>query len=171
MGKFILSIAFCFSLSQIQGQANDYFGSAIIPKNEYLIRLASADLYWSLPQNNEINITTLDKNLAAKVMFIPAGNGYYYIKFLSNGKYLQISDDNLNSGSHLLAGEPTRINLQKFKVIEKIRGQFKFITVNNLAIDQRCNKGVKLCISDDNNTEHQTFEIMEVKNMVKLCTY
>ena len=86
----------------------------------------------------------------------------------SNGKYLSIIGDNINSGSLLQAAEPKRNDSQKFKVIKKDAGQFKFVTINNLVIDCDCNNGGKLSIAKDAGTKNQIFEILEVKTMKKL---
>lgn len=167
MKKYIVLIVFTFfSAIMSFGQNNDYFGSVIIPKNEYLIKVAGTNFYLSINHGSQ-EVLFVEKNSqhAEKLMFIPAGNGFYHIKLQSNGRYLSITDGKMSNGSLLQAAEPARNEAQKFRVIEKGRGQFRFVTINNLVFER--SNGNKLSIAVENGEGKQIFEILEAKTMEK----
>lgn len=149
------------------GQSNNYFGSIIIPKNEYIIRLAGTNFYWGVNKFNK-NELILENGvkLSGKFMFIPAGDGFYFIKYQLNGNYVNVGNSKINHDNFLKITEPIRSNEQKFKVVCKDSKGFKFISVDNQAIeciDERTN-GLKLKLMNDYSTKNQTFEILEAES-------
>ncbi|MBI9066870.1 MAG: RICIN domain-containing protein [Salinivirgaceae bacterium] len=142
-----------------------------IPKKEYLVRVAGTNAYWDIPGHpdrnsgsNAVQMWGFDNGADRKVMFIPAGDGFYYIKFSHNGYYLDVKGGNLNKDAHLQIWQPNRTDAQKFKVLHKGNGKFKLVTVNGLAVDCEgggWKNGVKLQLWDDHNGQCQTFEIVE----------
>jgi len=165
MRKSIIILIFTLSFSIAYGQKNDYFGSIIIPKNEYFIRLASTNLYWEI-SNDEVKIQK-DGN-QDKFMFIPAGNGFYFIKALRNGNYVTTEKSNLSKDKVLKISEPIRDDSQKYMVISLGNNQFKLRDVNNLVIGSFGGEDMVLRILDDKGSLEQAFEIIETESLKKL---
>jgi len=148
-----------------------------IPKMEYKVRVAGTSQYWDIPghpdynsKQGDIQVWGDDNGADRKVMFIPAGDGYYYIKFSHNGYYLDVKGGNINKNVHLQIYQPNRSDAQKFRVIHKGNGQFKFLTNNGYAIDCEgggWKNGVKLQLWDDHGKNGQTFEIVRASNYSK----
>jgi len=172
MKKTIFVVFFyliCFSTAF--SQDIDYFGSIVIPKNDYFIRCTFTNLYVSVNINNqEIHIAEQNNKVNEKFMFIPAGNGYYFIKSQLQGNYLTIASENFSKGTLLKINEPIRDDSQKFKVISLGNNKFKFVAINKLVIQSNGvgNNDMKLGIWDDNGGVNQTFEILESESMKKL---
>ena len=154
---FILSGLLLLTLLSF-AQNNQYFGSVLIPKNEYFVKSVNVNVFWS-STNNSI-ICSKSKH---KVMFIPAGNGFYFVKFQNNGYYLTVENSDLNKGRSLKIAKPNTSNSQKFKIISVGNGRFKFISFNGLAI--KCDSN-KLIIYDSLNKNNQVFEILESKSKI-----
>ncbi|MEN8122327.1 MAG: RICIN domain-containing protein [Bacteroidota bacterium] len=165
MNKIITLIVFLLTFITSYGQNNDYFGSALIPKNEYLIRPANTNLYWNVSKQNSADIDLIKNNNTenSKIMFIPAGKGYYYIKFLKNGHYLTIKGA-IKKGALLHNSKPEQNETQKFKVISKDNGQFKFIAINKLSIEF---SGNNFKLNSNTNNKNQIFEILEADSKKK----
>ena len=165
MKKQILIIVFSLIFSIIYAQNNEYFGSAIIKKNEYFVRLAGSNLYWSCNKDNtNVQVTGTKAEEYKKIMFIPAGKGFYYIKFLKNGLYLTIKGD-IKKGALLYNSKSEQNEAQKYKVISKGGGFYKFIGIKGLAIE--CN-GNRLTLDNNLNKKIQVFEIIRFSNNKKL---
>lgn len=183
MYKIFFSIIISLTTLSFYGQNNDYFGSIVIPKNEYMIKTVNSDNYWGLNSKNEVVLTKGSDYKTKKIMFIPASNGFYHIKFLHNGYYLTTST---KKGECLKATEPERNNEQKFKVIKVEGSKFKFSAANNLVIEytlqpKEYKPGTvtanslnskqlikKLKVSDFKGSNSQIFEILEVQSKKKL---
>ena len=162
--------------SQLLYGQTDYFGSIVIPKQEYLLKLANNNLYMNLNNQKDIQFTNLTNIESHKLIFIPAGKGYYFIKLVKSGFYLTIKDNNL-----LQMQEPDRTDIQKFKVIRVGSGKFKIIALNGFAVSYSYpeNKAGKvtansfdlhnvLKISAFKNKQYQLFEILEADNNKRL---
>ncbi|NJO89980.1 MAG: RICIN domain-containing protein [Chloroflexia bacterium] len=168
MKKIITAISFLLTISTLFAQENDYFGSVIIPKNEYLVKAKGSDLYWSFTnkEGETVLVTPASNETSCKLMFIPAGNGYYFIKSLQKGHYLNA--DNLAENTSINTKSPQRTDNQKFKVINIDDNHYKFITVNNLSIN--CNSNNKeIQLKKDNGSDSQKFEIIEAATKKKLA--
>jgi len=149
------------------GQGNDYFGSAIIPRNEYIIKLAGNNSYLNISAKaSEVKVSEVNAPANQKFMFIPAGEGFYFIKYQANGQYLSINQATGKS-AYLQISEPVRNNSQKFKVISIGNNQFKFLTADNHAIEFDAGEK-KLRTGTYNGGKHQAFEILEANSMKKL---
>ncbi len=148
-----------------------------IPKKEYIIRVNGTNAYWDIPGHpgykdgvNKLQVWGLDNGADRKVMFLPAGDGYYYIKFSHNNYYLDVAGGRLNKDDYLQIYQANRTNAQKFKVIHKGNGQFKFLTVNGWALDCEGGKwknGTRIQLWEDHNGQCQTFEIIEANTKQK----
>ena len=160
--------------SIIYAQNNEYFGSAIIKKGEYFVKLTGSNLYWSCNKNN----TKIDvKQNKDKIMFIPAGKGFYYIKLSKSDDYLFFDKQNNNLSILKLK----KSNNQKFKIIRVASSKFQFITSNNFTINFAV-KPAKIGKTTANsfghqpktgylklgNNKNQTFEIINAKTNIKL---
>jgi len=172
--KQILIIIFSLLFSIINAQTNKYFGSAIIQKGEYFIKLTGSNLYWSCSKDN----TKVDiKQNKDKIMFIPAGKGFYYIKLSKSSYYLLFSKQN----NHLSISKLNKSNNQKFKIVRVAKSKFQFITSNNFTINFAV-KPTKIGKTTANsfghqpktgylklgNNKNQTFEIINAKTNIKL---
>ena len=182
--KQVLLILFTLIFSVTFAQKNEYFGSAIIKKNEYFVKIKDSNLYWSDNKNNaKVYVTKNNDKRYQKIMFIPAGNGFYFIKFVKTGNYLTAG--NLQKTSFLSSTKPIKNNTQKFKVVRVANSKFKFITSNMLAVEfiaKHSNSASnvsanslggqaengKLRIWDNNASKNQKYEIIEADTKKKL---
>lgn len=129
----LLMIVLLFPMILV-AQKNSYFGSVIIPKGDYLVKQINQQKYWSVGKTStEVILANKNDEGFNVVNFIPAGNGYYFIKFKDNGLYLS------NDNKGLYVEKPLRKENQKFKVVD-IGGKFKFIPITNLAESVVTNK-------------------------------
>ena len=148
-----------------------------IPKKEYRVRVAGTNSYWDIPGHpnsqsraGDVQMWTYDNGADRKVMFIPAGDGFYYIKFQHNGYYLDVKGGNLKKDVHVQIYQPNRSNAQRFKVLHLGNGKFKFLTVNGLALDCEgggWKNGTKIQLWNDKGSRGQTFEIVQAGNGAK----
>lgn len=164
------------NVSNPTGSKNYSSGTVItsIPKKEWKIAVAGTQQYWDIPgypnssaRNANVQIWANDNYADRKVMFIPSGDGYFYIKFSHNGYYLDDSGGQLNKGDNVQIWQPNRSNAQKWQVVHTGNGTFKILTVNGYALD--CagggwKNGTNLCIWDDHGGRNQTFEIRDASN-------
>ena len=169
--------------SSSTSSTNNYrSGSTVsIPKKEYLVRVAGSSSYWDIPgspnsnsRSAAVQVWSLDNGRDRKVMFIPAGGGFYYIKFQHNGYYLDVKGGNLRKDVHLQIYQPNRSDAQKFKVLHLGNGEFKFVTTNGFALDCEgggWKNGTKIQLWDDKGSRGQTFEIIEASSRKKYYGY
>ena len=172
--KQILLTVFYFIFSIINAQSNKYFGSAIIQKGEYFVKLTSSNLYWTC-NNDNTKVELKNSKGRAKIMFIPAGKGFYHIKFIKSDKYLTYNNQNLTKSKF------NKKESQKFKIVRVAKSKFQFRTSNNFAINFFV-KPIKIGKTTANsfghqtktgylklgNNKNQTFEIINAKTNIKL---
>lgn len=104
-------------------------------------------------------------------MFIPAGRGYYYIKFLHNNNYLTVSNKQLGNKTDVYISSVKQTDNQKFKIVSKGQGKYEFVAANGLTLGcNTCNldKKGKLLLWQSNNNQKQLFEIFEFESNKKL---
>jgi hypothetical protein len=168
MKSLTILISLILLFLNASAQNNDYFGSVLIPKNEYKIKLSGTNLFWEA--NN--STVTFNQELSTKIMFIPAGRGYYYIKFLHNNKYLTVSNKQSGNITDVYISSVKQTDNQKFKIVSKGQGKYEFVSVNNLVLG--CNacdldKKRKLQLwQSNNNNRNQLFEIFEFASNKKI---
>ncbi|MDX2042812.1 MAG: RICIN domain-containing protein [Acidobacteriota bacterium] len=97
--------------------------------------------------------------------FVDAGNGFYYITSVENGRVLDVDGGRARDGVAIITATRGSSDNQKWKLADNGRGEFTIISKTGKSLESPAGKrddGVKLQIGEPHALENQRFRLIRV---------
>ncbi|MFN0087167.1 MAG: RICIN domain-containing protein [Blastocatellia bacterium] len=94
-----------------------------------------------------------------------AGDGFFYIRAVENGKALDVADTRLRDGSAVIVADVRNIDSQKWKITEARTGQYTIISAAGKSIESPAGNledGARLQIRGPHGLENQRFRLTRI---------